>query len=245
MNTGIKLLLLAAGTVWLGILTIPDNKIHVVFCDVGQGDATLVIYKQNQLLIDGGPSNKVLKCLEEHMPFWDRTVEIAVATHKQRDHEFGITEVAKRYKVISYEPVLKQGQEVKLGEITYKIWWPNESVLGVNTLGEGNDEGIVGTVSFGNFDVLMTADVSPINYEKVEGIEVMKIPHHGSKFQWEKTWYEKVMPALAIISVGKNSYGHPAPEVTSGLKDLGIKFLRTDLDGEIEIVSDGVKWWIR
>jgi len=245
MNKGIGLLLLAAGTVWMGVLSIPDSRLHVVFCDVGQGDATLISYKTNQLLIDGGPSDKIFECLEKHMPFWDRTIEVAVATHKQQDHEFGIKEVAKRYRVISYEPVLRQGQEVRMGDIIYKIWWPNDKVLGTNTLGEDNNEGIVGTVSFGEFDVLLTADVDPKNYENVEGVEVVKVPHHGSKFQWERAWYEKINPALAVISVGKNSYGHPSDEVIKGLRDEGIKVLRTDENGTIEIVSDGIKWWVR
>lgn len=50
------------------------------------------------------------------------------------------------------------------------------------------------------------------------------------------------MPALAIISVGKNTYGYPAKETLSLLKERKIKILRTDQEGDIEIVSDGVSW---
>jgi len=244
MNFGIKLLGLAAGTVWLAILFIPDNKLHIIFCNVGQGDATLITYKTTQLLVDGGPSNKILSCVDKHMPFWDKSIEMAIVTHSQKDHEFGVVEVAKRYKVISFEPRLRKGQVVNFGSFKFNILWPDNQVLGANTLGTENNEGIVGIVEYGNFDLLLTADADPKVYEDVGKVDVLKVPHHGSKFQWDEVWYERVKPVLAVISVGKNSYGHPAPEVIEGLKKLGISTMRTDLDGEVEIISDGKTWHV-
>ena len=61
-----------------------------------------------------------------------------------------------------------------------------------------------------------------------------------------REWLEVVRPQLAIISVGKrNSYGHPTPEVLKLLSDQGIKMLRTDQDGTVEVVSDGKSYWVR
>ena len=75
---------------------------------------------------------------------------------------------------------------------------------------------------------------------------MVKVPHHGSKFGLEPDWWARVKPALAVVSVGKNnSYGHPTREVMKTLDDLGIKLLRTDRDGEIEIVSDGETWEVK
>ena len=85
---------------------------------------------------------------------------------------------------------------------------------------------------------------------QVGQIDVLKVPHHGSKTGLSKEFLEEIKPKLAVISVGKkNSYGHPAIETMRILRDFrgfggaGIKILRTDLDGEIEIVSDGEKYW--
>lgn len=52
-------------------------------------------------------------------------------------------------------------------------------------------------------------------------------------------------PSLAVLSVGKNNYGHPAGEILKMLRDKGIKILRTDENGDIEVVSDGNKWIIK
>jgi competence protein ComEC len=66
--------------------TLPDNHPKVVVCDVGQGDAILATYKNIQLLVDIGPNNKkILRCLENHIPFWDKTIEVVILTHGDSD----------------------------------------------------------------------------------------------------------------------------------------------------------------
>jgi len=72
-------------------------------------------------------------------------------------------------------------------------------------------------------------------------IEVLKVPHHGSKYSTSEEFLKKTTPELAVISVGKNSFGHPTEEVIGRLKDQAIKLLRTDQD-RVEIVADGEEW---
>ncbi|HEY4510251.1 MAG TPA: MBL fold metallo-hydrolase, partial [Candidatus Paceibacterota bacterium] len=50
---------------------------------------------------------------------------------------------------------------------------------------------------------------------------------------------DSINPEVAVIQVGKNSYGHPTQEVLSRLENFGIKYYRTDLDGTVKVVSDG------
>lgn len=88
----------------LGILLIVSissfGKFKVVACDVGQGDATLIVTTSgSQVLVDGGPGKKVLDCLGSYMPFWDRDVEMIVLTHPQKDHMEGLIAVLENYKV--------------------------------------------------------------------------------------------------------------------------------------------------
>lgn len=97
-----KILALAAAAIWLAVLALPDNKLHLVVCDVGQGDAILVSYKTTQMLVDGGPNSSVLKCLGDHMPFYDRRIEVVVLTHPQADHMNGLIDVLKRYTVLQF-----------------------------------------------------------------------------------------------------------------------------------------------
>jgi competence protein ComEC len=80
-----------------------DKKLHVVICDVGQGDATFIRTPNgSDILIDGGPDDSILSCLSRHLPFWDRTIEIMILTHPHADHLTGLIDVLKRYKVLSF-----------------------------------------------------------------------------------------------------------------------------------------------
>lgn len=277
-------LVLSFGT----IFSLPDQKLHLIFCDVGQGDAILITRGQTQVLIDGGPNNQVLGCLSKHMPFWDRNLELVILTHPEADHLTGLISVVERYNVRQLlgnslinetgvfskfrEEVIKQkipvyspkrGDKIKLGKLELKIRYPLEklgdeivwkksgtlSALELATFGGNfNQTAIVFELIYGKFKALLTGDigVKEENQIQIEPAEVLKVAHHGSKYSTGKEFLEKVQPALAVISVGaSNRYGHPHPETLERLREVGIKILRTDLNGEIEIVSDGQTWYTK
>jgi competence protein ComEC len=124
----------------------------------------------------------------------------------------------------------------------------NSNVLGGAVYsGETNDTSIVLRLSYGEFDALLTGDISIKVDEQLEvsPVEVLKVAHHGSKYSTSEGLLERLKPSLAIISVGKNSFGHPTSETLERLRARDIKILRTDQEGEIEIVSDGKKWGIK
>jgi competence protein ComEC len=101
---------------------------------------------------------------------------------------------------------------------------------------------------FGNSSFLFTGDI----YKDVEeslvltpfnlNSEILKVAHHGSKTSSSQKFLEKVLPEIAIISVGENKYGHPNKEVLEILENYGIRVLRTDREGDIKIISDGKKY---
>lgn len=98
----IAVLSLFGSLVWLTVFSFPDNRLHLVFCDVGQGDAILITKGFEQILIDGGPNDKVLNCLANNMPFFDRTIEIVALTHPEADHLTGIISVLDKYQVDTF-----------------------------------------------------------------------------------------------------------------------------------------------
>jgi competence protein ComEC len=280
---------------WGIVASLPDKRLHLVFCDVGQGDAILVSYGRTQVLIDGGPDNKVSNCLSKHLPFWDRQIEMVVLTHADEDHFVGLIDVFKRYNVRYfvanslinskasfwqfYQLVLEEkasfyspkvGEKIKIGNLEFLVLWPKErlgnsqiwrkenltylsenkplpdSILTKATFSEElNDTSIVLQFSFGQSQALLTGDIT----EKVESqldlgkVEVLKVAHHGSKFSTSEEFLSKIKPKLAIISVGENRFGHPAQETLERLDQAGIKVLRTDREGNIEIVSNGWGWY--
>jgi competence protein ComEC len=270
------------------VFSLPDDKLHLIFCDVGQGDAILIFKGSNQVLIDGGPNQKVLSCLANHLPFWDRTIEMVVVTHPDNDHLGGLPDVIERYNVTQlvshslvrdaaifwafrdeviekkipvYSP--RAGDKIQLGGINLEILFPLEKlgdelvwqpeaetkVLGAYSYPtNANDVSIVSLFSYGDFDVLLPGDIGS-QFEKVievdKEIEILKVAHHGSKYSSSEEFLGRVDPDLAVISVGNNSFGHPTSEVLERLQNLDIKLLRTDINGEIEVVSDGKTWGVK
>lgn len=94
---------LVLGMSMLVLAQVPSPVGRMVVCDVGQGDAILITKGSNQVLIDGGPSTeKILTCLEKHVPFYDRRIELIVLTNTDFDHMNGLASVIDRYEVIQF-----------------------------------------------------------------------------------------------------------------------------------------------
>jgi len=278
MNSLVMGLVLGAATIWGAVWTLPDNNLHVVVCDVGQGDAILVSLGTNQMLIDGGPDNSVLGCLARHMPFYDRQLEIMLMTHPQADHLNGLNFVAERYSVsyfirsnvanttVGFKKLIQvtaqvpqnfvtAGETIKISDgktsVNFKIIWPTAEFVQQNSdrAVDLNDFGVSGILTFDSFDMLLTADadsrVEPaeIATRLLKEVEILKVPHHGSKTGMLPAWLDLVSPQMAVISVGKNNrYGHPTREALDLLSSRHIKTFRTDQNGDVEIISDGTKW---
>jgi len=267
-------LLLTTVSIWFAVFQVNDSDLHIIACDVGQGDAILATYKNIQILTDGGPANnKVIGCLSKHMPFWDREIEMVILTHPQADHFGGLTEVFRRFKVKNFIGeqvdasssaysllkslvggsgtkviVPKTGMKIRYNSIYLDIVWPQEGL----TSSELNDYSIVFVLTYGGFEALLTGDIGPDKTGEIlatgliNKVNYLKVPHHGSKNGLTKELLEVSEPEVAVISVGKNnSYGHPHEETLKLLRDKDIKILRTDEKGDIEVVNDGKKWWIR
>ncbi len=79
---------------------VEEKNLEVDFLDIGQGDSILIKtpYDQN-ILIDGGPDDSVIKELGENLPWWDRTIDLMILTHPHDDHITGLIDVIKRYHV--------------------------------------------------------------------------------------------------------------------------------------------------
>jgi len=275
----------------------PDRRLRVIACDVGQGDAIVLIQGFTQVLVDGGPNSRVVSCLSENMAFWDRTIEVMVATHPDKDHITGLADVIDSYKVISFVSINKAntsnefkdlknkilenkipthiakiGDSIIAGKIKLNVLWPEKSdnkilvwaekgddlgdnqTLGLSANNRGddstNDYSVVLKACFGEFDVLLTGDIGKdiekrlVDEFDLSGIEVLKVAHHGSKYSTSKELLEELRPKVALIGVGKNSWGHPTEEVLINLREVDAEILRTDTMGEVGVVSDGKKFWI-
>ena len=232
--------------------TLPSQKVEVYFCDVGQGDAALITYKNWQMLIDTGPNNKkVLTCLEKNIPFWDKKIEVVMITHGDNDHDGGLPDVSKFYKIeqLFSSENLNQFDLIKTNWMTFEVVNPKEKVEKGD---DNNQNSVAGILSFYSADlkrevrVFMAADIDleteqRLVWQKIlrqaqDEVDILKVSHHGSKDGTSEELLEVLKPKLAVISVGaKNRFGHPTKEVLDRLKEKGIEVKRTDRDGDILI----------
>lgn len=250
------------------------DYLTVAFLDVGQGDAIYIETPDGiQMLIDGGPDSAVLRELGEQMPFWDRTIDVVLATHPDKDHIGGLVDVLTRYEVanivrtendsdtaVSSAFIFSSDEEdaivrnVKAGDVitlgastTLTIYSPTGDVSNW----ESNTSSIVAKLQYGEIEFMLTGDV-PIGiedylaktYGKELQSEVLKLGHHGSKTSTGEAFLSAVAPELAVVSASiDNRYGHPHREVIDRVESKGIDVLSTAKLGAIVFKSDGERVW--
>lgn len=242
------------------------GSVRVAFLDVGQGDAILISRGSNQLLIDTGKNGRSLLAeLGRHIPFWDRAIEAVLLTHPDQDHIGALPDIFKRYRVgvilsadvpsetelgrIVGDSIRESGAEVidpRAGlsvkfspHVDLKVLFPPEDmVLSPRNTNMGS---VVTRLRVGADIFLFTGDLAK---EEVfipgEDIRVLKVAHHGSRHSTSGTFLDRMTPEEAVISVGKNSYGHPAQDVLERLEYRGVRTLRTDTSGSIVYTCPGV-----
>jgi len=179
-------LLIIAILGWSVVLTMPDDKLHVSFLDIGQGDAILIQTPAHQnILIDGGPDpQKIGLELSKKLPFWDRTIDLMISTQPQADHVTGLVEALQRYNVkqvidadVSYDSLIYQqwlelveqkeikrdiaraGQEIDLGHgIRIEVLNPPPELF-QGTSHDVDNNGVVLRLVWGKVSFLVTADI--------------------------------------------------------------------------------------
>lgn len=244
--------------------TLPSKKGRVVVCDVGQGDATLVSYKNIQMLIDVGPDNKkVLNCLDNNMPFWDKRIEIVILSHGDSDHVGALDDLLRSYQIDhllsngllvkeieqkSYSEKIGENDIVRSNMFDFEVLSPSKSD---EDLIDKNENSVVGILRWkGNgvdkgWSMFMGGDLDKEGEQRLvwreiikEKVKVLKVSHHGSKTSTSEELLKVLEAEVAVIGVGKNSFGHPTKEVLDRLDDYNVEVKRTDLDGEIVFVLE-------
>lgn len=247
-----------------------DQVMSIYFLSVGQGDATLIRTPAGEdILIDGGPDNALIKKLGRYLPINDWQIEYLILTHPDSDHVNGLVEVVRRYDigsiimtgVIDQTPAYLELMELinskninqqlingprsiaLAGGIELSFLYPLES-LANRQADDINNTSLVGRLTFASSSLLFTGDLE--NEEKLLtlGVElesdIYKTGHHGAANANSWEFIQAVNPDYAIISVGlDNPYGHPDYRTLHNLEKIGAKIWRTDHDGDIVIYTNG------
>lgn len=271
--TGLALLALAICVVIIVYALWREDRrglLTVSFLDVGQGDAIFLDSPVGrQMLIDGGPNSAILKRLSDVMPWWDRSIDVVVATHPDIDHSSGLYDVFARYRVTQIflpsvvgstddwatilktvrteggvEYIAERGQVIDLGGGAYaQVLFPDRALPGVET----NTASTIVRIVYGDTAFMLTGD-APVSIEKylvaLDGEKlkshVLKAGHHGSRTSSHVAFISAVDPEYAVFSRGcDNKYGHPVPEIVERYQQLSVFTLDTCTEGTITFVSDG------
>lgn len=230
---------LAAATilVWSAVLAEDRGGIlTVAFLNVGQGDAIFIDAPNgNQVLLDGGPDKTVLRELSAVMPFYDRSLDMAIMSHPNLDHLGGLVETLKRYRVdaamdsgashsigeyAEWERLIRDndikylrgydGMRFHLADGVYLDVLSPES--GASLQGKNvNDVMLTARLVYGENSFLLTGDMERVlEYKLVDGGDqlnstVLKVGHHGSRTSSSEYFLNAVNPQYAVIQVGKNN----------------------------------------
>ena len=203
------------------------------------------------------------------MPWYDRSLDVVLATHPDADHIGGIPDVLKQFKVAQYiEPgiegdstaydatlrglekelagriIARRGQVINFGDgVFLRILFPDRDMNGSET----NTASVIAQLIYGETEFLLTGD-APMKIEQyvteLEGerlkSDVLKAGHHGSKTSTGSAFVAAVSPTYTVISAGKdNRYGHPHKDVLKTLQEASTTILGTYEQGRIVFTSDG------
>ena len=245
------------------------SDLQVIFFDVGQGDSIFIETPQNhQIIIDSGPDNKtLLEKVSSVMPYWDKTIDLIILTHTDSDHISGFFELLDNYVVenILWSGVSGDSSKSKkweemialeeaniiysnnidkiiLGNVVMDIISPDDYII-EKYVKNANDISVVSKMTYKDSSFLFVGDITNKVEKEIadEDIfaDVLKVSHHGSRHSTYEEFLNMVDPLIAVIQVGKNSYGHPTDDVLTRLSNFGIKVLRNDISGDIKISTDG------
>lgn len=234
----------------------------IVFLDVGQGDSTLLRLPGLTVLIDAGGSvgsdydvggRTVVPALRA---LGVRKLDVVIATHADTDHIEGVGGVLRALPVGEVwigqrktdDPVLtavlneaqvrgvpvrevRRGDRVQAGRAALTVVWPPGHAWST----EDNDNSVAVRLDVGDWRAAFLGDLPAHTEEALNlgPLDLLKVAHHGSRHSTGAALLAATRPADAVISVGRNTYGHPHPDVLARLATTGTRAWRTDQSGTI------------
>lgn len=244
-------------------ILIDQNKLNILFLDVGQADCQLILYKGKSMLIDAGNSGDGEYIVNGIKALGITNLDYVIGTHVHEDHIGGMSYIIDSFEIgefyLPYNTTSTTSYYKKLlTSLTNKEETINEVNVGDKIIFEDinfeimsvdnsepentNASSIVLEMTYGELKYLFMADAEKENEEarKWNDVDVLKVGHHGSNTSSTEEFLNQVLPEISVISVGEgNSYELPKDKILKRLEKIGSIIYRTDNDGTIQIISDG------
>jgi competence protein ComEC len=266
--------LAVAGLLWAMNLSRPDSRLHVWFLAVGQGNAVLIQTPRGaHFLIDGGENPTRLKtAIGDRLPFYKNDLDILFVTEPVRNTIAALPPLFERYAVRqvvsngqeSTDTVYTALQTAvgKIGHVRLTTGYRLETDDGVNIEAvspltatgkddKANDAPLVLRLTYGDASFLLTSDLSEqatyslLSSRQYLGATVLQLPSNGGEKQNPPALLNAVSPQVVVIEAEQGNPGaQPSQKVLSDLRQRDIAVYRTDLQGTIEITTDGHQLFI-
>lgn len=241
--------------------------LKVYFMDCGQADCAFLEFPNGQcMLIDSGLASFAENLISFIRGKGYGKIDYVVATHPHADHIGSMDKVLDNFEVGAfYMPMvehttktfenmllalekngckcmyLSKGSVIEADKVVFAVLAPDGAEY--SSL---NDYSVVMRMNYLDMSVLFSADAQAVSeYTMLSSgmlldADVLKVGHHGSDSSTTPAYLSAVSPFDAVISVGKdNPYGFPMQSVLDLLKQNGVQIHRTDIEGTIELISDG------
>lgn len=246
-------------------IIIDPEKLNILYLNVGQADSELIINNGKVMLIDCGNSKDGENIVNGLRALGIEKIDYLIGTHIHEDHIGGMSYIVNALDIGEiYLPYNESTTSTYYKKLLTAI---SEKNLEINELNIGdkimvsdaecevmsvdnnepenpNEASIVIEMSYKDMKYLFMGDAETKNEKsrQWDDIDVLKVGHHGSNTSTSEEFLKQVLPEIAIVSVGKdNSYGLPKDKILKRIESYNCKIYRTDLDGTIQIVSDGSK----
>jgi len=235
--------------------------------DVGQGDAAVLRANGFTAVVDTGSRGS--GALADYLQHEGLAVDALFISHPHGDHAGALLDLveegvpirgiwmtgdlaAEHIDAASFDglaaaarrgiPVgaLRAGQRIELASgLSVEALHPQPQSFEKDV----NDLSLALLFDIGGVRLLTTGDVTA-RAEPLRGVDcdILKVAHHGSRSSTGPAFLRAASPALALISVGHNSFGHPTQEVLDNLREAGARVLRTDRGGALTIRFDPRDW---
>ncbi len=213
-------------------------KDYVSFINVGQGDSTLIKYKNQTILIDTGGNKYKDIATDVLIPYFKKNqiyrINLLITTHDDFDHSGAVKSLINNFTVLDYVkdyskfPIDLNGFKLTNYNIYPELW------------SEENDKSLVIGFKVNNYNYLVMGD-APIKIEReimkdhdYIPCDILKVGHHGSKTSTSDAFISYLKPNVGVISCGKNNfYGHPHNVVLAILRKYKVEIRRTDIESTI------------
>jgi len=217
-------------------VVLPANQsFYLAFLNIGQGDSIVINSPgYGAFMVDTGFNYQANYLSARRSVFPVCRLKLVFITHYDFDHAGGLDRMLRYCRDIKIQDNLSSGDQLDLGSVKLEVLSPAKK----DSSHEENDDSLVMLLSHGDFKAMLTGDagtnVLETAFSGVTGhLDVYKVSHHGSKYNTSIDIIDKLQPKICIISVGRNTFGHPSPDVLRYLNSGGCKVYRTDLDGTV------------